>query len=64
MGKLYDMDADRTELFDLAGSNQPLESRLQRDYEGWAEACGVEDWSTLEPRLFERLEHEDRARLA
>lgn len=49
--ELYDMDVDRTELNNLIGSNAPLETRLLRDYEGWAEACGVEDWSVLEPVL-------------
>ena len=49
--ELYDMEADRTELNDLAGRNAPLEADLKRAYAAWAEACGVEDWSALLPRL-------------
>ena len=51
--ELYDMDVDRTELNDLAGTNLSLERRLQSDYGGWAEACGVEDWSTIEQRFLQ-----------
>ncbi len=49
--ELYDMAADRTELNDLAGRNAPLEADLKRAYGAWAEACGVEEWSALLPRL-------------
>ena len=49
--ELYDMEADRTELTDLAGRNAPLEADLQRQYQAWAEAAGVLDWSIVLPRL-------------
>jgi len=51
--ELYDMEKDRTELTNLAGRNRPLEDRLKKDYQGWAEAAGVEDWDRLLPRLQE-----------
>jgi len=49
--ELYDMEADRTELHDLAGRNHPLEARLQRDYEAWAQRAGVMDWNLALPKL-------------
>ena len=49
--ELYDMDADRTELHDLAGKNAPLEAKLKAEYEGWAERVGVLDWAEVFPRL-------------
>lgn len=49
--ELYDMERDRTELTDLMGRDAPRSDRLIRDWEGWAEAAGVIDWSVLEPRL-------------
>lgn len=48
---LYEMNADRTELGDLAGRNAPLEARRQREYHGWAARVGVLDWSVTLPRL-------------
>lgn len=51
--ELYDMDADRTELNDLAGTNQPVETGLLREYAGWAEKVGVMDWNIALPRLLE-----------
>ncbi len=51
--ELYDMDADRTELNDLSGSNDPVESTLLREYEGWAEATGVMDWNVALPLLLD-----------
>jgi arylsulfatase A-like enzyme len=49
--ELYDMEADRTELNDLAGRMKPLEVRLEEDFERWAQVCGVEPWDRLWPRL-------------
>ena len=57
--ELYDMDVDRTELNDLAGANAPLEERLQRDYLRWEEACGVEEWSTIEKRFLDAFGMKD-----
>jgi arylsulfatase len=49
--ELYDMDADRTELNDLAGKNAPLEADLKREYAAWARRLGVLDWKVAFPRL-------------
>ena len=49
--ELYDMDADRTELHDLAGTNAPLERDLLQQYQAWAEASGVMDWDLALPKL-------------
>ena len=49
--ELYDMDADRTELHNLAGRHGPLENRLQRDYQSWADRTGVLDWEEALPKL-------------
>ena len=57
--ELYDMEADRTELCDLAGRNHPLERRLQRDYEDWAEKAGVMDWNIALPKLLKIWQMDD-----
>ncbi|WP_127114178.1 arylsulfatase [Shimia sediminis] len=49
--ELYDMEADRTELNDLAGRGGRIEADLQRQYANWAEACGVVDWDLQVPKL-------------
>ena len=49
--ELYDMDEDRTELNDLAGKNAPLQAKLVKAYEHWAESVGVLDWREAFPRL-------------
>ena len=51
--ELYDMDADRTELNDLAGTNEPLETSLLNAYGEWAEISGVLEWDIALPRLLE-----------
>ncbi len=49
--ELYDMDADRTELRNLAGRNTPLESKLKADFAAWEDRVGVINWDILLPRL-------------
>jgi arylsulfatase len=49
--ELYDMEADRTELNNLMGRNDPLTTRLLREYEIWAENAGVMDWNVALPKL-------------
>lgn len=49
--ELYDMEKDRTELNNLMGRNDPLSSRLLKEYENWARLAGVEDWNVLLPKL-------------
>jgi arylsulfatase len=51
--ELYDMDADRTELHDLAGRHAPLQAGLLSEYQDWAEKSGVLDWDLALPRLLE-----------
>lgn len=49
--ELYDMDADRTELHDLAGRGGAMEQDLIRTYNNWAARTGVLDWQLALPRL-------------
>jgi len=39
--ELYDMDADRTELHDLAAQQPARVKDMAAQYEAWAERCGV-----------------------
>lgn len=49
--ELYDMEADRTELTDLAARNRPKAATLAKDWTAWAERVGVIDWDRLASRL-------------
>ncbi|MEM7428599.1 MAG: arylsulfatase [Pseudomonadota bacterium] len=49
--ELYDMDADRTELNDLAGRVGAGEAELRRAFQEWAEMTGVLPWDEALPRL-------------
>ena len=40
--ELYDLDADRTEMRDLAGENPERVKRLAAAYEGWARRAGIQ----------------------
>ena len=42
--ELYDMEADRTELNDLAGSEPARVAVMERVYLEWAERCGVQEF--------------------
>jgi arylsulfatase len=42
--ELYDIDADRTEMHDLASSNPEKVQGLKALYEDWAKRCGVQPW--------------------
>lgn len=57
--ELYDMEADRTELHDLAPKNTALVQRLERQYAHWADEAGVQDWNLLQPRLLAAWEMDD-----
>ena len=46
VGELYDMEADRTELNDLAADYPYLVRGLAEKYEEWAERCSVMPWDT------------------
>jgi arylsulfatase len=39
--ELYDMEADRTELHDLAAQHPERVAAMARDYDAWAKRCGV-----------------------
>ena len=39
--ELYDMDADRTELHDLAAAHPDRVADMARQYDAWAARCGV-----------------------
>ena len=51
--ELYDMETDRTELHNLAGTHQPVETKLLRQYDAWTQANGVMDWNVALPRLLQ-----------
>ncbi len=57
--ELYDMEADRTELNNLMGRNDPLTQKLTREYAGWAEKSGVMDWNVALPTLLKLWQMED-----
>lgn len=42
--ELYDIDADRTEMHDLARQNPETVQELKTLWEGWAQRCGVQPW--------------------
>ncbi|MEO7652489.1 MAG: arylsulfatase, partial [Bryobacteraceae bacterium] len=42
--ELYDIEADRTELRDLASSNPAKVAAMSSLYDAWASRCGVEPW--------------------
>ncbi|HAU37723.1 MAG TPA: arylsulfatase [Phycisphaerales bacterium] len=48
--ELYDMNADRTELNDLAGGNPAKARELAGLYDLWAQRCGVIPWQRLKSR--------------
>ncbi|MBM3813952.1 MAG: arylsulfatase [Acidimicrobiia bacterium] len=45
--ELYDLDADRTELNNLAASDALRAERMKGMYESWANRCGVVPWDKL-----------------
>jgi len=51
--ELYDIEADRTELTNLAGRNPKLERDLIRQYQTWADRVGVLDWNEALPKLLQ-----------
>ena len=48
--ELYDLEADRTEMNDLAAGMPDKSSRLLSDYNSWAQRCGVAPWDDVRPR--------------
>jgi len=47
--ELYDLDADRTEMHDLASKNLDKVRELKTLWEDWAERCGVQPWPVKKP---------------
>ena len=45
--ELYDLEADRTEMNDLATSNPAKASELQAKWDPWAARVGVADWAVV-----------------
>jgi arylsulfatase len=45
--ELYDIEADRTEMNDLAASNAAKASELQAKWDAWAARVGVADWAIV-----------------
>jgi arylsulfatase len=48
--ELYDLDADRTEMHDLAATLPDKAAQMARDYNIWAQRCGVAPWEEVRPR--------------
>jgi arylsulfatase len=48
--ELYDVEADRTEMNDLASVMPAKAAQLSRDYDIWAQRCGVAPWEEVRPR--------------
>ncbi len=46
--ELFDVEADRTELNDLASKMPEKVAQLSADYETWAKRCGVVPWGELQ----------------
>jgi arylsulfatase len=49
MWELYDLEADRTEMNDLAPKMPGKAARLMADYNAWAKRCGVAPWEEIQP---------------
>ncbi len=45
--ELYDLEADRTEVNDLAAAHPDRLRSMTRDYDAWASRCGVVPWGEL-----------------
>ena len=48
--ELYDLEADRTELNDLADKHPDKVDEMKALYESWAERCGVRPWPIKKPK--------------
>ena len=51
--ELYDMEADRTELHNMAPGEAARIHKMVREYDGWAARTGVMEWNIALPRLLE-----------
>ena len=48
--ELYDIEADRTEMHDLAKKHPEKLAELKALYEAWADRCGVRPWPLKKPK--------------
>jgi arylsulfatase len=56
--ELYDIEADRTELTNLAGRDPTFERDLIGQYYAWAKNVGVIDWNEALPKLIKAWQME------
>jgi arylsulfatase A-like enzyme len=49
--ELYDVEADRTEMNDLASAMPEKADQLLKDYNVWAQRCGVGPWQQVRSKL-------------
>jgi arylsulfatase len=50
--RLYDMEADRTEMHDVSGDHRQLRTKMIGMYDSWAQRCGVLPWPVRRKRGF------------
>ncbi|MDY0168647.1 MAG: arylsulfatase [Thermoguttaceae bacterium] len=60
--ELYDLEADRTEMHDLAKQRPEKLRELVATWEAWAERCGVWDWAELQRHRQQRTKAPDGRR--
>ena len=53
--ELYNIRADRTELNDLSASEPERLKQMSRDYDNWAERCGVQPWPIHQRHMRTRM---------
>ena len=53
--ELYNIRADRTELNDLSASEPERLKHMSRDYDNWAERCGVQPWPIHQRHMRTRM---------
>jgi arylsulfatase len=56
--RLYDMEADRTEMHDVSGEHRQLRTKMIGMYDRWAKRCGVLPWPVRRKRGFKPPERE------
>jgi arylsulfatase A-like enzyme len=49
--ELYDLDADRSEMDDIAGSQPDLVRKMTADYDAWAKRANVQPWSVVRTKI-------------
>lgn len=49
--ELYNIDTDRVEAHDLAGSHPDIVAKLSQEYDAWAKRCGVIPFSEIQDKI-------------